>query len=320
MKDYDARLALVQEGDFKYSIEDSAKILFPTLKNCAYEFTKPLSLEKYKTNSIGYRNEEFDKDPAYILAAGCSQTWGTGILDDLTWPRVLSKTTGMSVDNVGYFGKSTAGIVQIVFAYFREVGHPRYVYLLLPDLYRMILPASRGLMHSKKYSKEKQDMISNTSIGDTVVSSEKPKYFTVPYYMEEVMTQEFTIWQAMSSLQILEDYCSNLNIGLKYGTWETNTEGFFRALPKDNNFYNNYVDLESDMWSIHNIENGKEYYMNDPYCHIDFKNETNEMYWERASDFDTVNKNAHIGAHRHIHIAEAFAKELRADQRNLSND
>jgi hypothetical protein len=329
--DYEVHNALIQEGQYIYTEKDAALLLYPTLRNCAFasRIHKPTLWDEnqrnrfpeainsfgksYTINEMGYRGEEFGTDPAEIVTAGCSQTWGSGIPDEFIWPQILAKRTNKKVDNVAYYGKSIPGIVEILFCYFREIGNPKYVFVAFPDLYRMLFPTTANLMHTKnvlvesEYPEKDQPMIANTNLGETRLYSQKPKYFKTPYFMEEVMTGEITIWQGLQYIQMLQKYCDAAGIILKYGTWDISAYHFFKAIDTDK-FYKDYVDLEPHKWHIFNPNDGKEYYIDKAYCHEDQRDDENDFFWERANDFNPLNGNAHIGVHKHIHIADVFEK------------
>ena len=57
----------------------------------------------YKYNSQGFRDAEFDQQPAGI-ALGCSHTMGTGIPVEHTWPSQLQSILGQKVWNLGISG------------------------------------------------------------------------------------------------------------------------------------------------------------------------------------------------------------------------
>lgn len=341
-KDYQAWEALTQSGDLVYPREAADDLLFPTLRNCAWlkDRGRPdlwnadnkknypdyihLQNQKYTINNKGFRGQDFKKEPSDILVAGCSQTWGIGIPDGYIWPEILSKRTGLSMDNVGYSGKSIAGIVQIVFCYLREIGNPKYLFIAFPDPFRMIFPTTNNFMHAKNPmgNDDEQDMIANTNLGETRFFSEKPKYATAPYLLEEMMTEEITIWQAVSYIQMLEDYCKAAGIILRYGSWDNYSTDFFDALPKRKGFYESYITLEGSSWVVPDKITGQEYYRLNSFgqkvvedeCHKDLMDDENSVFWYVANDRrDNSDRFGHIGVHRHIHIAEIFEKEILKD-------
>ena len=332
-------MALVQKGTHIYSRQDSDTVLFPSLKNSAHGFgkwnpqlwddyreshypeanKKIIDYQKYKFNKLGYRGEDFGDSPATIIAGGCSQTWGSGVPNEYVWPYLLNKNTGLTVHNLGYPGKSIAGVVQIVFAYFREIGHPEYVFLYLPDIFRFMATTTAGFMHTHHFinktgdEKKDMDLLCHTNLSSWIDLDSKPKMMKKPYYIEEVLTQEFTVWQAVSYLQMLEEYCKTNKIKLKYSSWDINTNYLFENMPKVKNFYENFVINDANKWIVKEGIEGVQFSndgVNVTDCHSNLKNEENSIFWNVANDH-RVEKSGfgHIGVHQHIHTSEFF-KEL----------
>ena len=57
----------------------------------------------YQYNSEGFRDSEFDQQPAGI-ALGCSHTEGVGIHAEHAWPRQLQNLLGQKIWNLGVGG------------------------------------------------------------------------------------------------------------------------------------------------------------------------------------------------------------------------
>lgn len=324
-KYYNAFDALLQNGDFFYKKEDSEQLIYNKLSN----FNKKVpgigapklwdSPEKgeYLINTHGFRGKDFSHSPSDILTAGCSQTWGIGCPNGYIWPDIIESKTGLSVNNVALPAISVARIVQIIFAYFKEVGNPKYLFINFPDFTRITLPTTNGVLHSLS-DVDNHKIIVNTSLGPNRNILNKPAYSKMPFMIEEVLTEEVTIWQALSYIQVLEQYCASSGIKLKYGSWDKETSSFLNNISKEG-FYKGYVNLEPESWYPENHECLPQYYK-DVECHENLKNSDNEYYWYLANDRDTVNtlpggkvteKNIpHIGVHRHFHIADIFTKEI----------
>ena len=88
----------------------------------------------YSVNSHGYRGPSLGKSD--LLTSGCSQSFGVGVPENLTWTHMLAKNNGITYNNLSYPGNSTIAMVEDVFKYFEEYGHPKYLRLLLPDFLR----------------------------------------------------------------------------------------------------------------------------------------------------------------------------------------
>lgn len=335
---YDTINALLQQGEFVYKKTDSDKLFYPNLisyaerwkhavpllwdqeKRKQFPNAKGTHFQEYQFNEFGYRGKNFKETPADILASGCSQTWGSGVPNGYLWPEILEKNINLNVDNIGFPGKSTAAIVQNIFSYFREIGHPKYVFIYLPDLFRFMLPVSPGFLHTnsvdhisdhEKITSKDMDMISDTNLNYSIETFERPKYMTSPYYMEEIITPEITIWQALNYLQMLEEYCKIANINLKYGSWDNRTNFVLNKIKTDK-FYLNFIDTENEKWIKFKKDVGWFYSkdgVSPEECHSNLIDNKNKAFWNVANDCYQIN-GGHMGVHQHIHIAEIFEREV----------
>jgi hypothetical protein len=258
------------------------------------------SKKEYSINRKLYRGKDFIVDePSEVLVAGCSQTWGTGLPDNLIWPSLLQeklKTNG--IDNLAQPGKSIRGIVETIFTYFKEIGHPEKIFILLPPLWRFRLPRTPGVFVSSE--EHNNDIL----IDGNVFSQNDSKYYKLPLILQEVITEEIAYDQSLMSLRLLEQYCKQFKIFLRYGFWEPDDNLFFSEIANKNQYYEGYTFIDSE-WFNKNFFKGKH-----PDCHKELANDVGyRMFWEQANDY-SHHKNAHIGAHASIHIAEKFYEEV----------
>lgn len=100
--------------------------------------------ELFKLNSRGLRSDEFTDDHAgkrHILFAGCSNTFGVGLPEELCWPRITYETVSQDAPSSGYFNVARPGatmseiFIQIT-NYIEAFGTPDIVFLMLPDAER----------------------------------------------------------------------------------------------------------------------------------------------------------------------------------------
>ena len=89
----------------------------------------------YKFNSFGFRDKEFD-NRLCGLALGCSHTEGTGIPNCSTWPRVLSKLTGVHLWNLGASGSSIDTAFRLLDHWLPKLK-PKFVVLCVPSMNRV---------------------------------------------------------------------------------------------------------------------------------------------------------------------------------------
>ena len=100
---------------------------------------------EYKTNSNGFRvyNETQNIKNNTILCFGCSNTFGTGLPDNETWPYILNEKLGFDkykCVNLGASGASSDTIARLIYSYFTNhtgVRKPKAIVCLFPDVFRM---------------------------------------------------------------------------------------------------------------------------------------------------------------------------------------
>ena len=111
-------------------------------QNCAEQNTRE-KLEKlgwigtdiiYKFNSEGFRDDEFDQQPAG-LALGCSHTQGIGIHADDTWPKQLEKMLGQKIWNLGVGGSALDTCYRFL-EYWIDQLNIKFVACTVPDISR----------------------------------------------------------------------------------------------------------------------------------------------------------------------------------------
>jgi len=246
-------------------------------------------------NSLGYRSPEFSKDTVNLFA-GCSHTWGFGMTYDSMWANIVAKNIGGSYSNVAVPGISVARIVQNIIAYCRDYGNPKNIFILFPNIDRIVLPKTDGFLQPKNNEVDK--------ICDTQIEKEKLKYFKAPLLLEEIVTEDIAIWLSLQSIQFLEQYCKSSGINLFWSSWEKDFNNLINKF-KNENYYYDYTHMDFEYWT----EPGdrlEEKYIED--CHRDLINENNLYYWSMGGDREAESEGGapHFGAHRNIHIAEYF--------------
>jgi len=105
-----------------------------------------VNFKKEEFNSFGYRSDEFIKEHfhEHILFVGCSITYGVGLEKEKTWPDILYKKISKEKKLSGYFNLSVPGSsifdqVFRIFKYFKEFGHPKHLFLNIPEAMRFYL-------------------------------------------------------------------------------------------------------------------------------------------------------------------------------------
>lgn len=105
----------------------------------------------YAFNSHGFRTEEFGID-IDMVCFGCSNTMGTGVHVEDTWPKQVQSLTGLQVANLGHAGSSNDTAFRFASHYLHQL-RPRYAVWLQTDKHRLELidesvPATLNILAS----------------------------------------------------------------------------------------------------------------------------------------------------------------------------
>jgi hypothetical protein len=107
----------------------------------------------YRVNRQGFRSKHFQKlDPnkINILYAGCSWTFGEGIVEEHAWSNILSNKIQehckkeVDYHNVSAMGASPHLIIKNVMAFIRNYGKPDYLFIEMSDHSRAITYSSQA--------------------------------------------------------------------------------------------------------------------------------------------------------------------------------
>jgi hypothetical protein len=155
------------------------------------------NIEEKEFNSFNYRSDEFIKDHKgkHLLFVGCSYTFGAGIEQELTWPKIvynniLKKEACSGYFNLGTTGNSIIDSICNMFKYFKIYGNPDAIFFCMPDALRFYnFDEDLNQLRNAWYSKEDLDLL---------------MFINTSQYM------------------ILEDYCKANKINLYSFTWVFN--------------------------------------------------------------------------------------------------
>ena len=248
----------------------------------------------YKINKHGYRSEEFEKNNE-VLILGCSQTFGSGMFNEFTWPDIFCNSTNKKYSRLAISGDSIGAQVYKAFKYFEEIGNPEIVLGLFP-LYRLeyVSVPKKFVANFRSGNTEHEKLCA----GIAYVNGETPIQFSkAPHDPEHVIPQEFVIFYNFMFIKMLEQYCKSNNIKFIWSIYDDkNIEMYMQSNP---NILKNYLKTSDHFKDCKNKSEG---------CAIEFEN--HKLYsW--GADYNQSKDLGHWGIHSHKHIAERFIDRYR---------
>jgi len=310
--DYDVQSPTLFEDLFYRSLTKSLLKRTRTINTTSYWPETDVRMKvKYKTNSHGYRSDEFGLNQE-VLVLGCSQTFGQGIPQEFTWAKIFADNIGKSYANLAQPGDSVQAQVHKAFKYFEEFGNPETIVASFPSS-RLEMPYIPKKI-ATKLSLSQSEVREECQMQQIFLYDDIEKFSKVPHSPEEVLPIEVGIFYSFTFIQILQQYCRSHNIKLIWNMWDD--ESFFeyvkinvpealidylhinfREFMFDNNDGVEYISHES-------IE--KAYIL--PECHQELKD---HVLFYRAADYGPEHGNGHWGIHINQHIAEHFLQRYK---------
>jgi hypothetical protein len=275
----------------------------------------------YEINSKGYRSDEFI-ETRDIVFAGCSETWGIGVLEEGIWGNILSDKMGMKSYNLGAPGTGVQFIVNNLLAFFKEYGNPKFLFCLFPEFTRFEMRSDLSFMTSARLGKNLKSR-SYFQVIKPLDPTKKVQYSKIPHLAEELIPHEFIFSISISYIKMLEYYCELNNIFFRWGTWDKAQDNYLSNNMSSLDFQN-YVCLNFNKWEQFTGKEGNwiRYFHKDgdmcdknagsckikEECHEDIKHLYGRNFYE-PMDLDIKNKTVgHMPIHMHAHIAEDFGR------------
>ena len=272
----------------------------------------------YIVNSIGYRSDEF-LETRDIVFAGCSNTWGVGVVLDGIWGNILSKSLNTKSYNLGISGKSTQFIVRNTIAFCKEYGNPNVIFCLFPEFTRIQMKSEASFMIGKDIFSNRAGRHEYSILPNRKNPTKDTKYSKAPHLAEDMIPSEFLFSINLDYIHMLELYCELNNIELFWGTWDGWQDGYLHK-NIDSMDFKNYVYLEQDKWDRKPDNQYMDQFFKNGIA-IDCHEEYREKY---GMNFDfPMDGNpksglpgesvvlGHIAVHNHIHIAEKFKEAFK---------
>jgi hypothetical protein len=270
--------------------------------------------EPYTMNSMAYRSDEF-AETRDIVFAGCSQTWGCGVVYDGIWGNILSKSLDKKSYNLGIASKGTQFIVNNTIAFCKKYGNPKAIFCLFPEFTRIEMMSDAAFMKgmftdNNAIGRHQYNMIPNKRNPEKNV-----RYSKAPHLAEDMIPSEFLFSINLDYIHMLEMYCELNNIKLFWGTWDPWQDNYLHN-NIDATDFKNYVYLGQGKWDTPPGSKNEEFYGDDETytnykkCHEEYREKYGRNF-DFAMDTNPKNGEGHMAVHKHIHIAEKFEEAFK---------
>jgi len=264
----------------------------------------------YAVDKHGYRNS-VDVGRADIIAAGCSQTYGVGVPEEIRWSNQLGKSMNMSQATVSLPGWSTQSIVNGVMSYIKQYGKPKVVALLLPDFYRYDLLVNKDSMVFRLENPKLPDSGPIRRINDvTAPHVELPKVSKRPHVSYEILSAEISYFLSGQFLRFFIEYCKEAKITLVWATLNYPVHLLIdqaKNVEMENKLFQPNVDFDSYV-ELDYFSGQGEADLLKMTCHKDIKLTQGEFF---NFGVDKIGDHRpHMGGHMHAHVAENFKQKL----------
>lgn len=267
-----------------------------------------------KINNNGHRGPEFINN-VDILTAGCSNTYGTGIPDNNTWSDILAINNNKTYNILGYPGGSTYHIINNIFKYFNIFGHPKKIFCVFPDFYRIRTIVDGQFINSQDKNSDPAPLkihipvstraYTPVNVHNKIINKRKT-FIKLPTTPDELFSSEYAAMLNLMQIKLLESYCKSNDIDLIWTIWSKGEKEYFDYASLYFEYYKPLTEDVIDLsyhtkWFPHTST--LDQIISDYPCHLEYENERKE-YFHIAKD------NNHFGYHWHLHVAEFFQKYL----------
>jgi hypothetical protein len=283
----------------------------------------------YSVNKYFYRSKEFENN-ADLVFSGCSMTYGEGVVEEGIWGNLVASSLNLKAFNLGSSGGSVQFIVNNLFNYFKEFGNTKNLLCVFPDFLRMEMYSDLEHMTSKKDFNKPGESSPKGKINYHLLLNEDVEYAKIskqPHDANEIIPKELPFALSLQYIKFLEMYCDEAGINFLWGTWVEEQEEY---ILNNNLLFKNFISLKNDLWHqreedqrkifVHKNKTERDLCINigknckrSESCHESEKIKYGDNF-DLAFDTDINNLKhnyGHYGAHKHIHWAEEFVKNMR---------
>jgi hypothetical protein len=176
----------------------------------------------YSISELGFRGENVLPADVDIAAFGCSFTFGQGLAEYMTWPKLLANVLGMSVYN---FGQPATGVKNIadLFAILTNHVKIKHAVFLFPPYHRLQIAAKN----------QRTNSVDILPVLPNYDGSIKSRYSVNGDDIYKALPDEELLKIFKDSVYLI-DYLAKLK-GIKtyYSSWDKDTYQFLKQMNRD---------------------------------------------------------------------------------------
>ena len=306
---------------------------------------------EYNHNNYGYRGPDLSFDVDLLAAGDSvtygvgvpeDGTWPALLADSLGWSYSKLAKPGASAEWIvdqlfRYF--TEFGNPKNLVVLFPDMFRGEIVVNTSVNTTRDIDP--RDFMNQAMDSNLKRGVISYASIDPR--TSSKPMLAKKPFPIEDTLPPEAGVYRAFRHIRMLETYCKAVGINLVWGSWSGDLAELVRDMPEElsvegfvhlkglEEWMNNVDRIPVTAEDPEGIMDHKLQHTDEPFkdygctatesdrsnciciprCHDEYVEKYPESFYMGTDRHVRGLGDAHMGVHRHLHVAEDFESELR---------
>lgn len=263
-------------------------------------------VNEYNLNSYGHRGPE-PSAQTELLLAGCSQTFGLGVVQEKIWTEELASRLGLSHATYAAPGWSVQDITSAIMRHVDIYGKPKMVVALLPDFKRSVMPlrfdVNSFINRGGHMAREGTIVTTLNYANDPPKDANGPRhrYIKKPYDLYEVTPFELPFYLSAQSLATLISFCKAADIQLIWSSWNQGVLNLYKALSLEG-----YNELDVSGFMYRDTQERHQFVESHSDCHLDLKNKYPQNFHEAFGNPH------HMTLHEHVHLAEAFEEFIKS--------
>lgn len=187
------------------------------------------------------------EDPEFACI-GCSCTVSMGLIEQYSWPSIISEYTGKKVNNLSSPGSGVEFLCSLAIDSFAKFGKPKRLLAMFPDIYRMWTINSHPKNGEKNHTIHASwhtdvheyflDVRHSFMGRDDKPETLRPFVFADSNGRKTTASPDLVIFNSFMLLEMLIHYCKINNIDFRFASWDNELNYLFSQIDY---YKNNYI-------------------------------------------------------------------------------